>query len=320
MDLFFGIDIASKSFVSFNEDQGFTTWENATQSVNLFLKRLPQGAMLAIESTGGYSKLLANRAYEAGFTVYIVQPAKVKRFREGAPDVRGKSDRIDARAIYDYVLFYKKRLHAYQPLPKFEAQLRRLARIRDALSRKLASLRTQLRGLGDSPKEIEATLAGLRRRVEVLTKQTQDLIASAADAKVLSTIPCVKTALIAAVLPALRTIPFKSKYSLDNYAGIDLKPNESGKFKGRNRMSKEGDRHLRRAVFMAGLSGTRAKVWKPYYDKLVNEKKLEKVEAINVLGRKILHTAFGVYRSQARFQPAGHKRLGTSLTEVDMQP
>lgn len=260
MNLFFGIDMASKSFVAHNLDKGLTDWQNQAGSIRKFLKGLPAGATIALESTGGYGKLLAEMACEAGFTVYMVQPAKIKRFREAGPD-KGKSDKIDAMAISHYIETYHQRLHPYSPLPTFEARLRRLARTRDGIVRKLASLRKQLASLGDSPQAIKRTVAGLAQRVDELTKEIEGMLAEAPDAKLLATIPGVKTCMISAVLPILRTIPFKDKYALDSFAGMDLRVNESGKFKGKRRMSKQGDKHLRRAAFMAALAGTRSKAW-----------------------------------------------------------
>lgn len=301
MDLLFGCDIASEKFDCFNEDADSSVWSNDKVSIRSFLKSLPVGAIVCMESTGSYGKLLAEAAVAKGFTVYIVSPAKVKRFRESSPS-NGKTDKIDARAIHDYVHTYQKRLHPYTPLPKFEAELQKLSRTRDGLVRKATSIRLQLRSLGDSPKEIERTLKGLKDRIERLNKRLAELLATAEDARVLSSITSVKNVVIAAVLPALRTRQFKNKYSLDSFAGMNLKPNESGHFKGKRRISKEGDKHIRKVLYMAALGGTNTKAWGPYYRSLVNDKKLKKIQAINALARKILHTIYGVYRTQTKFK------------------
>ena len=52
---------------------------------------------------------------------------------------------------------------------------------------------------------------------------------------------------------------------------------------------------------MSAMSGIRSKAWRDYYKMLTQEKKLKPVQAINALARKILHTVFGVYRSQKAF-------------------
>ena len=302
MERILGIDMASGEYVTFNEEGLYETVLNTKGAIRAHLKSLPKGTVLGMESTGGYQKLLADMAFEAGFIVFVVQPAKVKRFRSSAPDLRGKTDRIDARAIHDYVKTYRDRLHPYEPLPKFEAELRKLSRTRDALVRKMTSIRTQLASLGDSPKRIEMTLFGLKKRVAELEVKIAEMLAQAPEAAVLRTIPGVKACVISAVLPALRTKAFKDKYSLDSYAGMDLRPWESGKLKGRRHITKEGDKYIRRAMYMAAMSGVRSKAWSAYYKSLLEDKKLRKIQALNVLARKILHTVFGVYRTQLPFQ------------------
>lgn len=295
-----GIDIASKKHVAYNDRDEWVELANNKTGIGEFLGGIPEGSTIALESTGGYGLLLAEMACQAGFTVFMLIPGRVRHFCLSSPS-RGKTDKIDAQDIADYARTFARRLKPYQPLPVFERKLRTLVRKKEALTDKLASIRMQLRSLGDTPAQIKQTLKGLTDRVEKLSVEIQAMLDSADDAKVLFGISCVKSNLVAAVLPALRTIPFKNKYSLDSYAGIDLKPNESGKFKGKRHISHEGDAHIRRAVYMAGFSAIHSKAWKPYYQALREDKKLLPVQAINAMGRKILHVVFGVYKAQQEF-------------------
>jgi transposase len=266
----------------------------------LFLKSLPQDAILALESTGGYGTLLANMACAKGFTVYMVQPNKVRNFRKSSP-MRSKTDKNDAIAIHDYILAHKRYLHPYQPLPAFEARLRTLARVREGLSSKLVSILSMLRALGDNKKEIEATTVSLRKRIARIDSEIECMIAGALDSKLIMSIPGVKKVVLSFVLPVLRTIPFASKHAFVSYVGLDLVMNESGQFKGRRSLSKQGDRHIRRAIYMAAMAASRSKAFKDYYQKLLNEKKLTKIQALVALARKLLRVIYGVYRSGKTF-------------------
>lgn len=297
-----GVDVASKSHVAYSEQGGFAKLANNKREISRFLASLPAGSTIAMESTGGYGLLLAEMACRAGFVVHVLPPGRVRHFCRSSPS-RGKTDRIDARDIEAYARAFSGRLKPYQPLPGFERRLRTLVRKKEAIADKLASLRLMLRSLGDSAAEVRATLAGLEKRKRSLEQEIRGMLAQEEDARRLMAIPCVKESLVACVLPALRTIPFEGKYALDSYAGIDLKANESGRFKGRRRISHQGDAHLRRAVYLAGLSGASSKLWRPYYRRLTEEKRLKPVQAVNALGRKILHTVYGVYTSQKPFDP-----------------
>jgi transposase len=304
MNEIFGIDMASTDFLSFNLEAGRSRCFNKKQDILRYLKKLPEGAILALESTGGYGKLLADLAVERGFTVYMLQPLWIKRFRESDSGLN-KTDAIDAEVIAEYVRWQltrprKCKLHPYKPLPEFEAKLQKLARVREGLVGKAASVRLQLLGLGDSLESVQATLSGLRKRVAEVDAEIEQMLDSAQDAKVLETIPGVKAVTIS-TLPCLRTIPFKNKYALDSYVGLDLVANESGKRTGRRKLSKQGDKRARHALYMAALSATRSHAWKAYYEQLLFEKKLKKVQALVALSRKILHTIYGVYTTQKPF-------------------
>lgn len=300
MDLIYGIDIASEAFVVYNEDRGCFDCVNKMKPIAAFLKTIPEGAIIALEATGGYGKLLADTAVEKGFTVYMLQPVRIKRFRQAGPE-RSKNDKADALEIHEYVAAFGRRLHPYQPLPEFEAKLRKLTRVRDGLVSKISSIRLLLGSLGEDRKSVDKLLSGLVRKAEELMDEIEGMISKAEDAKVLTSITGVGPCTIAALLPILRTIPFKGKYSLDKFVGMDLVMNESGKFKGKRRISKQGDKRVRKALYMAAMSAATSKVWKPYYEWMIETKKLKKIPALVALARKILHTIYGVYRTQKAF-------------------
>jgi transposase len=301
MDLYFGIDVSLDELVSGNLDRGVEKTPNRAKEIDAFLGTLPEGAILGIESTGGYGELLANRALKAGFVVYILRPDRIKNFRKAGP-VRSKTDALDAMVIRDYLETWIKKLHPYSPLPALEAKVRRLSRTRDKIVQKMADLKKALRSLGDTASNIKAALDPLAERIAKCDHDLAELISQAEDAKVLFSIPSVKLVVIANVLPALRTIKFKSKYSTDSYFGMDLKANESGKMVGRRHMSKEGDKRVRKALFQAAVSAARSKAFRDYYKMLIEVKKLKPIQALNALARKILHIIYGVYRTQTPFK------------------
>lgn len=301
MDLFYGIDVASESLQVWNEGSGHQTIKNDKRAIARFLKALPEGAVLALEPTGSYGRALADAAVAMGLEVYMLRPASIKKFREAGP-ARGKTDRIDAQVIHAYVAAYRGKLKPYTPFPPFEEKLRRLSRSRTAIADKVASMRNQLKSLGDDSKTVERILGALVRRLAELTSQIESMVSEAEDAAVLSSIPGIKARTIAAVFPALRAIPFQGKYALDSYAGMDLKPNESGKSKGRRHISKQGDRRMRRAMYMAALGACRSKAWRDYYTRLKAVKKLKPIQALNALARKLLHVIYGVFKSQTAFK------------------
>lgn len=208
MEHFVGIDVSLEKLDTFSPQRGSDLILNCEKDIRAFLKTLPKGSHIAMESTGGYGMLLARLATQQGFAVYILQPAKIHHHRKAGPD-RSKTDRIDARVISDYIRIHHEHVHPYVPLGKFEAELRDLYRFREGLVKSAASLRKKLTDLGDPISQVEATMDGLYARIEKLTRQMEALLKQDPDSALLATIPCVKTQTIAAVLPVLRNHPLQ---------------------------------------------------------------------------------------------------------------
>jgi transposase len=301
MDTIFGIDIADKTFVVFNEDAGHQQIENKKQGISAFLKALPQGSTIVIESTGGYGTLLADMAVKKKFTVYIVQPNKVKSFRRSGP-MRSKTDRNDAQAIHDYFLAHGRYLFPYEPLPPFEKKLRQLARTKENLVKNVASIRLSLKTAGFTKNEIEETVQSVQKQIVTIEAKIDLMLKEAGDeSQVIQSIPGVKANVTAFVLPVLRTVHFRDKHAFVSFTGFDLVLNESGNFKGKTRLSKQGDPHIRRALYLAAMAAARSRAFKAYYLSIIKEKKLKKVQALVVLARKLLRIIYGVYRSRKAF-------------------
>ena len=111
----------------------------------------------------------------------------------------------------------------------------------------------------------------------------------------------VARATVAAVLPALATKEFRSKDAFVAYCGLDLKVADSGQKKGRRRISKNGDPHIRRALYMAAMAASRTKAWNPLY--LRFKERLTGVAALNALARAIARTLYGMHKTQTAFNP-----------------
>ena len=66
---------------------------------------------------------------------------------------------------------------------------------------------------------------------------------------------------------------FTSIKQLTSYAGLDVKIAESGNWKGKSRISKVGNSHIRKAVYMPALSKIRKdKQTKQFYERLKEKK------------------------------------------------
>ena len=83
------------------------------------------------------------------------------------------------------------------------------------------------------------------------------------------------------------------------YVGLDPQPHESGtSVHGRAAISRQGERGLRRRLFMAALGGTRRdNALRRFYRRLVARGKAKKL-ALVAAARKLLTWAWAVFRRQ----------------------
>src|ERR1019366_1688678 len=91
-----GADVAKDEIVVACSAGSFPARKLANQRRTLlaFLKGLPAGSRIGMESTGIYHELFANAAHKLGFTVFVLNPKDARNYAKGV-GMRGKTDRVD---------------------------------------------------------------------------------------------------------------------------------------------------------------------------------------------------------------------------------
>ena len=126
----------------------------------------------------------------------------------------------------------------------------------------------------------------------------------------LNTIPGVGGITAATILAEIEDPgKFRSDHQLTAYAGLDASVFQSGKFKAaKNKISKRGSGHLRRALVQAAMAGVRNIKKKPinpilhhYYSKKVSEGK-PKMVALIATANKLLRIIYGMWRKNEAFR------------------
>jgi transposase len=309
-----GVDIAKKKFdvallingklkhkVFSNNQEGF-------QELELWLKK--QGANhvhVCLEASSIYGDELAAYMHDAGHTVSIVNPARIKGFAQSEL-VRIKNDKVDAGVIARFC-------HAMHPEPWVPAppeiqQLQSLVRRVDAM----INMRTQeLHRLGTAHKAIEHSIrehiAYLDKQIDALKQQVAALIKNDPDltAKkdLLKSIPGIGETTIAAVLAELHM--FEKYDSVEKVvAFIGLAPRQfisGSSIKGKPRLSKVGHARLRKALYMPALVSIQCNpIIQVFYHRMKGNGKNGKVVVCAVM-RKLVHLIFGILKSGRPFDP-----------------
>jgi len=312
--LYIGVDVSQDFVLSCAHGSGAQCrLANQRSPLHAWLNALPTGSAIGVEATGNYHELLANLAHRKGLRVYVLNPKDVRHYARGV-GMRAKTDRVDACLIARYIAHEHPKLHAYQPPSPQLRQLQRLLTRRAKLSRSRASVQQTLRGLAG----LKIPLRQLLARFDALIGLIDTRIATLLNARPqrqaanqrLRAIPGVGPVVAPAVLCPLERFAFAHSDSFVAYAGLDLRADDSGKRRGRRRLSKHGPSELRRLLYNAAMAAVRTRAWKPVYQHEL-AKALTRTEALVIIARKIARTAWSIYTHNTTFDP---KRITSSLT------
>jgi transposase len=298
--IYLAADVAKAEFVTFDGKQQLTV-PNQKTAIGKCLKELPPQSVVALEATATYGDLLARMAYDAGHTVYLIQPAWIKAHRR-ANRIRAKNDKIDARQIYEYCVEKHSALHPWRPFTPLLHELRSLVRQRQRLADDIARTRQRYKALQMDSELIVGMLQGMLSTKAELDKEIKQRLAKIPSAKKIMSIPGIGVQIAAAVVVVLEHFAFKSSDAFIGFVGLDPVPNESGNSKKPRRISKKGDVFLRRAFFIAAMTGCVREPWKERYQKLLG-KGLKPKQALTALAKKIATVAFHLHRLQVDFDP-----------------
>jgi len=306
-----GVDVDSRYLVVACAARSFTPQRivNERRAISGWLRSLPRGSRLAMEATGEYHELLAELACKAGLQVFVINPHDLRRYAQSIGR-RGKTDRVDAEVIARYVAREHDELHTYVAPSKEQRALARFMRRRAKLVVLKGTLTQSLRGLpsvGAQLKQATAALDRLIAKVEQLTQRALEGVPAAHDtATRIATIcgfgPIGSTCLA----HSFTRVPYSNSDAVIASTGFDPRPDDSGKRRGRRRLSKHGASETRRVMFNCARSASKTKLWRPYYQ-AQRAKGLSSTAATVILARKMIRVAFAVFRSKEPFDPA---RLG----------
>jgi transposase len=282
---------------------------NAPAGIAALVGRLKhaQVGRVVIEAIGAYARPLIAALQRAGLAVGIVNPRRIKAFRD-AEGRRAKNDRLDAALIARFALAMKD---AIRPLPSEpQLALKALATRRRQLVEMCAMEKTRLKQAPD-----QRTAASCRAMIAALSAERRTIEAALEAALAADPHLCARRQLFLSIpgigrqvatvlatdMPELGTLDRRSAGSL---AGLAPHISQSGMSKGRAAIA-GGRPCVRAALYMAALTAVRCDpTCKASYAAMRQAGKPAKVALIAV-ARKLLTIANAIAKSGQPFAP-GH--------------
>lgn len=304
---FFGVDVASRHLdVACYDSPGVKRLKNSPAAISAWLDQLPANSVIAVESTGRYHEALAFAAQARGLRVYVLNPREVRHYARGM-GMRGKTDRLDAQILARYVAHEHRELRLWQPQPAAQSALDELLRRRATLVKHQQALRMTA---CDSP-GLKASMATLMSEFSKLlnaldkqvTRAAAALSAQTQDFECITSVPGIGLLSGSALLGLFRRLATRGSDAVIAFLGMDPRPMDSGQKTGLRRMSKRGPPEWRRLLFNAAMSASQTKTWRAHYEREC-AKGLSRTAALNVLARRLVRVAFGLFKSKSLFDPA----------------
>lgn len=315
---FSGIEVGAKELVVSLEREGqrkaLKTFANEAQGHQAIIRHLGhagRSVRVCMESTGVYGLDLALALHRAGIEVMVANPRAVRHFATAMMQ-RSKNDRLDAVVLLEFAI--RMPFRAWVPPRPAALQLQALARRLEALKDTQAAEQNRLHAADATDttppalrRDLERSLRSLRRAIARLSSEAVkiidqdpglklrfDLLITAKGIKEVSAIPLLaELALVPPDLDVRQQVA---------YAGIDPREYSSGTSVHKKvRISKHGNAHLRRALYMPALVAIRHQPnLRAFYQHLRDRGKPKMVALIAVM-RKLLHAIYGMFKHQQAF-------------------
>ncbi|MBA4146381.1 MAG: IS110 family transposase [Cytophaga sp.] len=264
-----------------------------------------------MEATGVYHESLAYFLVNQGLEVSIVLPNKISNYARSLT-IKTVTDKTASEAIAQFGL--ERNLDKWdKPSPVFK-KIKQLTRERDQIVQGRTMAKNQLHAEQQEAEPNKASITRTKKRIEFLNKQEKEITAEIAalvkadektnhTAQLLCSLPGVGILTAATILGETNGFELiRNKRQLASYAGLDVKEKQSGtSVKGKPRISKKGNRFLRKALHLPALCAIRHdERFKAVFARLVSKHGI-KMKAAVAVQRKLLEMMYTLYKTNKNY-------------------
>lgn len=275
------------------------------------IKQEKYALVIGMEATGVYYEECAYYLFDKGLSVIVILPNKAKKYFQ-AMGLKSKNDKIDAKGLSR--MFAERKMDFWQPMGKFYYELRSMTRHQESLQNSKTALKNQLHALShgvyqqkDVVKQIKKQISLVEKHIEEIKQKIIKHIKSDKNieekANQMASIKGVGILTVAVLLAETNGfVLFENCRQLVSYAGYDVVENQSGKRSGKTKISKKGNSHIRRALFMPAFSVITYEI-KPFSD-LFNrtfENHKIKMKSYVAVQKKLLVIMYSLWKKEVSF-------------------
>ncbi len=270
-----------------------------------------------MEATGVYHEKLAYYLDDKQNEVCIILPNKISNYMRTL-ESKTVTDKSCSQAISQFGL--ERKLDLWSKPKKAYKKLQQLTRERDQIVQERSIIKNQIHAEKSEAEPNQRSLERMESRIKFLNTQEKEIKLdideiTKADIEIqkilqrMTTIPGVGTLTAVTILAETNGFELiRNKSQLVSYAGLDVKEKQSGtSVKGKPRISKKGNRNLRKSVHLPALSAVKwDENFKKIYARIV-EKHGIKMKALVVIQRKLLELIYVIFKTETVYDKDYHK-------------
>jgi len=303
---YIGIDVSKVTLDLYDGEKSYKVSNDTTGFKEIRkLSSKTEELCLIFEPTGIYSHALIEYS-----TKYVIKAIIVgsKEARDYARSIkqRSKTDKIDAKVLYRY---HTQIEQEYITVPFIDTHIRKVTQRRNVYE-KYQKMIAQLNNLIEaSHKEDQLLITSLKKQIISLEKSSRKVLFEIEKLLLdkvehqqafthLQTIPGIakKSALV--ILMEFLRYPEAKSSEMVALMGLDPVLKESGMFRGKSRISKQGGKYFREKLYMSTVVAIQHNDrLKSFYERLVQNGKPKKLALIAAM-RKLLRIAFAVVKNK----------------------
>ena len=264
-----------------------------------------------MEATGVYHESLAYFLEGKGHELSIVLPNKISNYFRTL-DVKTITDKTASEGIARFGL--ERKLDRWKRPKQIFKSLKQLTRERDQIVADRTISKNQLHAEKAEAFPNPGTLARIKARIKFLDKQVAEIIKEITalikqdkevndSIEIICSIPGVGRLSAATVLAETNGFELiRNKRQLTSYAGLDVREKQSGtSVNGKPRISKKGNRHLRKTMHLPALAAIRHdKRFKSLFVRLVSKHGI-KMKAAVAVQRKLLEMIYTIFSTNTAY-------------------
>lgn len=276
-----------------------------------------------MEATGVYHEKIAYYLTDQHFEVSIVLPNKISSYMKTL-DIKTITDKTASQAICQFGL--ERRLEIWQKPKKIFRDLKQLTRERDQIVADRTMSKNRLHAEQAEAYPNERSIYRVNQRIKLFNEQEREIKREIAElvktdkelhkkVNLITSIPGVGD--LTAVITIAETNGFeliRNKKQLVSFGGLDVIVKDSGtSIKGKPRISKKGNRHLRKAMHMPALTAIRNDGrFKAIFVRLVSKHGI-KMKAVVAVQRKILEMIYTTWKTEKKYDKEYLQKESTTV-------